>query len=148
MLALIAAGAPLVDTVTAVARLVERHAGVAEVTIQVVGDDGEPVVAGTAPPLPSGLMEALGGRGGRRRGALFADGRHERRTVVVEDIRVTEVGERYRALVDWIGKSLAVIPPDYGIEYEPPSAAGAIQPRLPAAGIAPMTRGPGVRVRR
>ena len=99
VLALMAAGAPLVDTVTAVARLVERHAGVAEVTIQVVGDDGEPVVAGTAPPLPTGLVEALGGRGGRRRGALFAEGRHERRTVVVEDIRVTEVGERYRALV-------------------------------------------------
>ena len=103
-----AAGAPLVETLTSVARLVEEHAAVGEVSVRVVGDDGEPVVAaGDTPALPTGLMEALmaasGGRAPRRGGALFAGARHERRPVVVEDIETAGVGERYRSVVRGLG---------------------------------------------
>lgn len=114
----IARGAPLPDVLTAIARLIERHAAGASASILLL-DDHRKLRAGAAPSLPGSFLDAVDGLAiGPGAGSCGAAAYHNT-PVASPDVRTDPIWHDYRALMEAHGLRAAWSTPI-------PGAAGGV----------------------
>lgn len=98
LLEMIAKGEPLRATLEALCRLVEEESPGAICSILLMDDDGKRLRHGAAPSLPASYTSVLDGWTIGPREGPCAVAAHGGETVIVEDFRISQAPEAYRAL--------------------------------------------------
>lgn len=98
VLEMVAAGAPLDDTLTELLRVVEEQADGMLCSILLLSEDGCRVHTGAAPSLPASFVEAIEGEEIGPRAGSCGTAAYLRKQVVVTDIAQDPLWEDYRAL--------------------------------------------------
>ena len=97
ILAMIAAGAPLQETLDALLRLIEANAPDLIGSILLASDDGLRLVHGSAPGLPAAFVREIDGAPIGPRTGSCGTAMHRREPVIVEDIATDPLWDGYRA---------------------------------------------------
>lgn len=100
ILEMIARGAPLQDTLEALARVVESRAPDMLVSILLLDADGVHVRHGTAPSLPAAFVRAIDGEPIGAAAGSCGTAMYRRAAVIVEDIAASPLWDSYRPLAE------------------------------------------------
>jgi PAS domain S-box-containing protein len=98
VLEMIAAGAPLADSLAALIRIVEEHSPPMMGSVLLVSADGSHVVHGAGPSLPPDYMRGIDGSPIGPRAGSCGTAAFFKRAVIVTDIQTDPLWDDYRAL--------------------------------------------------